>query len=200
MTVLCLSIFSLLILVIVRLHLTAPGRRVDVLEFSHWIHSFLKIKKDGGSMTVSHVGSSVFIRFHRKSEVKDGCLLLVDVPRARWSESLESVLWSLADLREFNATEPHEDTSVLMRVELPIHNVCDESSGAAGARLAQELFDVLGVSGDAKFRVAMTGANSTRVWRPITQTWREGDSAALRFIGKRIDDEGGHDAHEQEKK
>jgi hypothetical protein len=158
-------------------------------EFEHWIHSLMKVKKDGGTLTLSHVGSSALIRFTRAAGHDAKCDLLIDVPRASWSEDRVAALRQLFERRGMEFFEPTENKGVLLRVRLGVTDIWDAASGAAGARIAQEVFSVMGAERHAEFRIAMKGENSARVWGPAAERLREGGNPVLRDIGRRIVDQ-----------
>jgi hypothetical protein len=84
--------------------------------------------------------------------------------------------------------EPPEDLAVLLRVELEVPDVGNAASGATGARVAQEIFEALGIDRAEQFNVAMKGENSLRTWGPIAQRWREEGNPILRHVGRKIED------------
>jgi len=168
------------------------------MEFEHWIHSFLKVKKDGSTMTFSHVGSPVFLRFRRDSGREERCQLLMDVPRARWSEPHLAELTRRMESLDVSPVAPAGEIGVLLRVILEIGDIWEPASGARGSRLAQELFAILGLGQEARFNVSMKGENSLRTWRPTAQRWQKGESTVLRGLGERIEDEAGKETESPE--
>lgn len=186
MTWIYLLFFLLAALVVVRVLVKSPGRGIKMYEFEHWIHSFAKVKKEGGTMTFRHSGSPSFIRFRRGAGRERCCEILVDVPRTSWSESKSGTLHDRLERMGIDAREPPEDLGVLLRVTLDISDIWDEASGAQGARISQELFAALGVGAEARFDVSMKGENSLKPWGPTIQRWQEEGNPVLRRIGRRI--------------
>ena len=186
MTWIYILLFLLVVFVLFRTLVKSPGRGISMYEFEHWVHSFAKIKKEGGTMTFRHSGSPSFIRFRRGAGCERRCQVLVDVPRTSWSESKLGTLHERLERMGIDAKEPAEDLGVLLRVTLEIPDTWDEASGAAGARISQELFAALGIGGEARFDVSMKGENSLRPWGPTIQRWQEEGNPVLRRIGRKI--------------
>lgn len=143
--------------------------KAQMHEFEHWVHSFMKVKKDGASLTLTHVDSVVLLRFRREEGSNGACTLLLDVPRARWSEAKLDTLRELIERRGKEPISPTDNPGVLLRVRLRVADIWDEASGAAGARLAQDLLRCAGLGNDARFSVAMGGENSSRIRKRLSE-------------------------------
>ena len=187
MTWLYVILFTSLALLLVRTFVRGAGERIDWFAFEHWVHAFLKVKQDGASMTFSDCASRVFLRFHRRCGSDRRCELVIDIPRARWSETKADIITTTLVQMGIEAKEPSDAPSALVRIELEVPNIWDDASGSAGARVARELFRALGLGREARFNVKMTGRNSTRTWGATAQRWQEEGNPLLRYTGKELE-------------
>jgi hypothetical protein len=186
MTWIILILLIALGFLLVRAFVRGAGEAIDRFEFEHWIHSFLKLKKDGSSLALQHSKSKTFLRLQRVRGHSRRCNLLVDVPRARWSEQRAESLRTVLLQKGVTALEPTDTPSTLLRITLEVDDIWDESSGAGGARLAREIFEVLGLEREARFNVTMTGENSNRTWEAAAERWQEEGNPIVRGIGRSI--------------
>jgi hypothetical protein len=178
--------FALLIVAAIRIVARRPGQKISIYEVEHWVHSLAKIKKEGGTLTISDSNSPMFLRLHRGAGTGRSCKILIDVPRARWSEGKLEVLRDRLEQRGIRSEEPATQPGVLLRVTLEIPDIWDESSGASGARVGREVFEALGVAVTARFNVKVRGENSARTWKSTAERWREEGNPLLRYVGRKI--------------
>ena len=181
---LVLGVLSFLLVGFMLLLIRSRLREVDQFQFEHCIRGLLLMKKDGGSLTVSHRGSPAIVRFWRAAGRDRHCDLLLDVPRTSWAEERLSAIRDLLDRRDLLYFEPPENKGVLLRVRLRVTDIWDPAAGADGARIAQEIFKILGAEDKAKYAITTKGENSIRVWGSTAKGWVEKESPVLRNIGE----------------
>jgi hypothetical protein len=159
-------------------------------DFESGVHALMKMKKDGGTMTLAQVGQQgVLVRFERSNGLEDQCDLFIDVPRTRWSERNLAKLREMFEQSGLEHFQPPDRPNVLMRTQLRCSDIWDEASGAAGARIAQHIFDACGVDRGARFKVSTTGENSARVWRGLATQWKDGSNTIGRSVGTKLIDQ-----------
>ena len=179
-----LSVAAVIVVLLIRVWLKPPGETADRYEFEASLHDLLLSMKDGATMTVSHRDSPLYIRFRRDRGLYRRCDLLVDVPRADWSEPRLDALREHLDRKCIDGVESPDEPGVLLRVRLHVPDVWAPASGAAGARVAWELFEVLGLNEGARFKLASTGEHSARAVRSSAEDWKRGKNPLLRWVAR----------------
>lgn len=172
--------------VLIRLTIKRLLPKVTWYEFESWVHHLLLMKKDGGTVTLSHCGSPLTLRFRRDAGTKRGCDVLVEVPRAPWSEAKLDALRETLERHEIAAVPQPDDADVLLCVRLNVPDIWDRASGAAAARVGQHLFEALGLDRNARFTGTREGQGSAKVWRDVAVRWAEGENRFLRKRGRNL--------------
>ena len=156
-------------------------------DFERWIHSLVQVKVDGGALDFYHVGSPFLMRVRRMGGSCGACEVWVDLPRTGWSESRRDVIDDLLRDDEIGAFEPGDSPGVLLRVRTSCSDLDSPASIASAARAARAIARAFGVGRDAKYRMKMTGANSSRVWSAQARSWKNSRNPFARWLGAAIE-------------
>ncbi len=153
--------------------------------FEHWVRCLATVKKDGGTLTISSDTQPAMLRFERaEGEPDESCTLFLDVPRTTWAEQHVGAIAEFLEGRGIDWWEPPERPNVILRTRLVVPDIWDEGAGAAGARLAQQIFETVGVARNTRFKISTRGENSNRLLARKAPEWKYNRSAVLRFAAK----------------
>ncbi len=160
---------------------------VSAEDFSYWVHCLITVKENGGTVTIRHPESRAMIRIERaEGGSEDRCRLFLDIPRTSWSEQMRGVISEFFEGRNLSYCEPADRKNVILRVQFSVDSIWNEASGAVVASTVRDLFSVIGVARDARFRLQTSGANSPRLFEKKAPDWIGGDSAVLRWYARKF--------------
>ena len=156
-------------------------------EFGYWIHCLITVKENGGTLTIVEPKSRAMVRIERSAgDSESNCELFMDIPRTSWSETMLETIVEFFETRNLPHSEPMDRSNVILRVRFRIDDIWDDASGASVARTAQDLFDFVGISRKARYRLQTAGVNSLRLYERKAPAWLEGNSGVLRAIAKKV--------------
>lgn len=156
-------------------------------RFAHWVRCLATVNKDGGTLTISSDTQPAMLRFERaegEGEPDESCTLFLDVPRTTWAEQHVGAIAEFLEGRGIDWCEPPERPNVILRTRLVVPDIWDDGAGAAGARLAQQIFETVGVARNTRFKISTRGENSNRLFARKAPEWKYNRSAVLRFYAK----------------